>query len=205
MKENSNEIKKVQGRSEETKRKILKTSALCFSNKSYSETSVDEICELANVSKGAFFYHFPTKKMLFLELLDGWLESLNQSMEEIVKSSPDMSDALLKMTGIIKTVTDSSGGKLPLFLQFWSEATHDREIWNATVSYYKKYRKYFSKIIERGVKEGSFKKVDSNVAANVIVSFAIGFLLQELVGSDGENWEKASKEGFEMILKILKR
>lgn len=67
-----------------------------------------------------FFYHFPTKKVLFLELLDGWLESLNQSMEEIVKSSPGMSDTLLKIIGIIKIVTDSSGGKLPLFLQFWS-------------------------------------------------------------------------------------
>ena len=204
MKENTAKSKKSQERSKETKSRILGAAVLLFSQKGYDTTSVSEICTFAGVSKGAFFYHFSTKRALFLELLDNWLLDLEKSMEDIVKTSPNVPGALLNMTGIIKNVTNSSGGKLPLFLQFWSEATRDKEVWKATVSYYKKYRKYFAKIIERGIKEGSFKKVDLNVVSNMIVSFAIGLLLQELISSDEEDWEKLSREGLDMILQMLR-
>jgi TetR/AcrR family fatty acid metabolism transcriptional regulator len=204
---NKNEIvkKRSQDRSEETRKKILKTAAMCFSNKSYDRTSVANICELAGVSKGAFFYHFPTKKSVFLILLDNWLKELDASIEEIIKTSKDIPEALLRMTGIIKIVTNSSGGQLPLFLQFWSEASHDEDIWQATVSHYKKYQKYFSKVLDRGMKEGSIKKIDSKIASNVIVSFAVGLLLQELIDTDREDWDMISKEGFKIILDSIKR
>jgi AcrR family transcriptional regulator len=204
---NSNILKmrKSQERSKETRKKILKTAALCFSEKSYDGTSVANICELAGVSKGAFFYHFTTKKLLFLELLDNWLEDLDRSIEEIIETSSNIPEALLKMTEIIKTVTNSSGGQLPLFLQFWSEASHDKEVWGITNSHFKKYQKCFAEIIDKGIKEGSIKKIDSNIASDVVVSFAIGLLLQELIDPEREDWEKISKDGFKIILESLKR
>ncbi|MDT3699806.1 MAG: TetR/AcrR family transcriptional regulator [Thermincola sp.] len=47
-----------------TKEKIFNTAIDLFLQKGYEETTVDEIVEKADVAKGTFFNHFPTKDAL---------------------------------------------------------------------------------------------------------------------------------------------
>ncbi len=47
------------------------------------------ICKSAGVSKGSFFYYFPTKYFLFLEILNFWLQDVDKTMENISKSHKD--------------------------------------------------------------------------------------------------------------------
>lgn len=47
-----------------TKEKIFNTAIDLFLRKGYEETTVDEIVEKADVAKGTFFNHFPTKDAL---------------------------------------------------------------------------------------------------------------------------------------------
>ncbi|MCA9033835.1 MAG: TetR/AcrR family transcriptional regulator [Planctomycetaceae bacterium] len=42
----------------------------------YGGTSVDAICERANVSKGSFFHHFPSKEAAACETLDHWMTAM---------------------------------------------------------------------------------------------------------------------------------
>jgi len=42
-----------------------------FSTRGFTTASVDDICEEAGISKGAFYHHFETKQAHFLALLDG--------------------------------------------------------------------------------------------------------------------------------------
>ncbi len=50
--------------------KILETAAEVFARKGYHETNVEEIVNQANTSKGGFYFHFPSKKDLFILLID---------------------------------------------------------------------------------------------------------------------------------------
>jgi AcrR family transcriptional regulator len=59
----------MQSRSQETHDHILVSAGRLFSEKGYADTSVSEICEFAGVSKGAFYYHFPTKQALFIAFI----------------------------------------------------------------------------------------------------------------------------------------
>ena len=63
----------MQTRSQETKNQILGAAYQLFSQSGYDATGVAEICQAAGVSKGAFYYHFPSKQAVFLELMDNWL------------------------------------------------------------------------------------------------------------------------------------
>ena len=53
-----------------TKKTILINSAkTIFMEKGYSNTTVDEICSLAGVAKGTFFYYFETKRHIILDMI----------------------------------------------------------------------------------------------------------------------------------------
>lgn len=46
--------------------------------KGFSATSVDEICQAAGVTKGAFFHHFASKESLAVEAAGAWTEIAEQ-------------------------------------------------------------------------------------------------------------------------------
>lgn len=48
-------------RKEETRTKILGAALWAIRTKGYAATTVDDICQHAGVTKGAFFHHFPSK------------------------------------------------------------------------------------------------------------------------------------------------
>ncbi|MEX0912078.1 MAG: TetR/AcrR family transcriptional regulator [Gemmatimonadota bacterium] len=52
----------------EVRRRIRRAAAKLFAEKGYDAATVDEISELADVSKGTFFNYFPRKDSLLMEL-----------------------------------------------------------------------------------------------------------------------------------------
>jgi hypothetical protein len=53
------------------------------------------------------------------------------------------------------------------------------------------------------VTEGSLKPVDSQIAAQVIVSLAVGLVLQGVLDPRGSDWEKTASEGMQILMNGL--
>jgi hypothetical protein len=90
-----------------------------------------------------------------------------------------------------------------MFLEFWLQASRDKKIWEATIAPYRRYHKYFTSLIKKGVEEGSFAEVDPELASRMIVATAMGLLLQSLFDSKGANWEKVARESTSMLVNSL--
>lgn len=191
----------MQQRSEETRSQILGAALKRFANHGYNAASIDQICKDAGVSKGAFYHHFPSKQVIFLELLKGWLDAIDAGFEAV--RQPTMPETLMQMTGTLPAILASADDRLPMFLEFWLQASRDEKIWEATISPYRHYRNYFAKLIQQGIDEGSLAPVDPQSAGQMIVSLAVGLLLQGLLDPKGSNWEKVARESMQVILKGL--
>jgi TetR/AcrR family transcriptional regulator, transcriptional repressor for nem operon len=57
-----------------TREKLLDASFVLFREKGYSATSIDELCAMAEVTKGALFHHFRSKDALAVAAVDRWSE-----------------------------------------------------------------------------------------------------------------------------------
>jgi TetR/AcrR family transcriptional repressor of nem operon len=57
------------------RRKLLDAALSLIREKGYASTSVDELCEEAGVTKGAFFHHFRSKDALAVAAADHWSET----------------------------------------------------------------------------------------------------------------------------------
>ena len=55
---------------ERTRRRILSEARKAFAKKGYDATAVSDIVKKAGVAQGTFYYHFPDKKSILIELLD---------------------------------------------------------------------------------------------------------------------------------------
>ncbi len=191
----------MQTRSEETRAHILEAALRRFANHGYSAASVDEICAEAGVSKGAFYHHFPSKQALFLELLNEWLDTIDAGFEAARKDS--VPETLRAFTEMLPGIFAAADGRLPMFLEFWLQASRDETIWQATVAPYQRYQQYFTTLVEQGQAEGSLRaELDAGSAAKAIVGLAVGLLLQGLLTAEAD-WQKTARVSMEVLLNGL--
>jgi len=188
----------MQQRSEETQARILDAAVRRFSISGYNGASVDEICSDAGVSKGAFYHHFPTKQAVFLALLNGWLGTIDTGLKAARQDT--VPQTLLHMTGMLPAIFASADDRLPMFLEFWLQASRDETVHEAMIAPYRYFTDYFTSLIETGISEGSLKDVDPEIISQAILSIAIGTLLQGLLDPDRTNWSRVAGQSIRALL-----
>ncbi len=191
----------MQQRSEETHSRIMESAIKFFSSRGYNASSVDDICKDAGISKGAFYHHFESKQMLFLALLDGWLQFIDNTIEATQEQT--VPETFMGITEAFPYIFQTAGDHLPMFLEFWMIASRDKKIWDAGIAPYRRYQKYFTSLIKKGVDEGSFVEVDPELTSRMIISTAMGLLLQSLLDPKGAKWEQVARDSTNLLVNSL--
>ena len=146
----------MQARSEATKQHILEAASQLFSQSGYDAAGVAEICKAAGISKGAFYYHFPSKQAVFLALLDQWLENLDLSFSQVRLVSGGVADSILQMAHMMAGILPNAQDQITLLLEFWLQARRDPLIWQAAIAPYRRYQGYFAEFFGEGIARGEF-------------------------------------------------
>lgn len=193
-----------QHRAEETHSRILAAARECFARDGYDATGVAELCQVAGISKGAFYHHFQTKHDVFVELLRHWLAALDDQLERLRADAASIPDALIAMTGVVRHIYQTKPEELLIFLEFLNKAARDPRLLASAVEPFRRYQDYFAGMIRQGIAEGTLCQVDPDGAARILISMALGLLAQGLVDRDRSDWEAVTRQGIEMIVEGLK-
>jgi TetR/AcrR family transcriptional repressor of nem operon len=99
-----------------TKTKLLDAALTIIRTKGYSATTVDDICEAAGVTKGAFFHHFKSKEELAIEAARRWGAAASSLFESApYRALPDPLDRVLAYVDFRKAILQ---GELPDYTCF---------------------------------------------------------------------------------------
>lgn len=194
----------VYSKGEETRERILEVAEECFAREGYDGAGVAEICRRAGVTKGAFYHHFSSKQALFMALFRRWLEGLETQMEALGAGALSVPEALERMAAVMPQIFEAGRGRLPLFLEFWVQATRDPEIWELLIEPYRRYREYFAALVQRGIAEGSIRPMDADTVARTLVSMAVGLVLQGVVEAEKVDWGAVAQEAVRIVLDGLR-
>lgn len=88
-----------------TKMLILSSARTLFSEKGYDETAVEEICALAGVAKGTFFYYFESKQSIVRFILSMQLDEYSAKLREQMDT---LKDAISKTEYFISALIEQS-------------------------------------------------------------------------------------------------
>jgi AcrR family transcriptional regulator len=190
---------------EETRARILKASLELFSRAGYDASGVADICRAAGVSKGAFYHHFPSKHAVFMCLLEDWLNSLRPQIEQLLKVSTDIPSGLMEIASLVPQIFSEAENRLPMFLEFWTQASRDPIVWQTTVAPYREFVELFSGYLRRGVDEGSLQALDPQVASRLFLAVVLGMILQGMMDPQSADWSQATQDGILVLVRGLQR
>lgn len=87
-----------------TRTRIMDAAQDLILEQGFAATSVDRVLERASVTKGSFFYHFPTKQALAEALVRRWadadLDHLEIKLERATRLTTDPRERLLVFVGL---------------------------------------------------------------------------------------------------------
>ncbi|MCA1726762.1 MAG: TetR/AcrR family transcriptional regulator [Actinobacteria bacterium] len=79
---------------EATRRRILDAALTVFSDAGYHGSSVDDVVRASGLSKGGFYFHFPSKEALFSALYDECANQLYERAATAAAGEPEVLDRL---------------------------------------------------------------------------------------------------------------
>jgi len=105
---------------------LLDAAKRGFSAKGYHAAAMDDIADLAGVSKPVLYQHFPSKLDLYLALLDASCDRLVEVVEEALTSTEDNADRVVATMGAFYDFVNSASGEFRFV--FESDLTGEGEV-----------------------------------------------------------------------------
>ncbi|SFB11903.1 transcriptional regulator, TetR family [Lentibacillus halodurans] len=136
---------------------ITQQAIVLFGKKGFSETSIQDIVDALDVTKGTFYYYFTSKEQLLKEIHHEYITDLLERQNGIIQS--DALNQKEKITGIIRLLITDIADKGPSARVFFREMRH---LTNENAEVIKQKREDFrlniEKILRTGIKQGEFQQ-----------------------------------------------
>lgn len=88
-------------RREETRRQILDAAAAAFAKDGYAATSLNDVIRHSELTKGAFYFHFPSKEALALAVIDDLRDSWSSMVTLAVDLEKPATEQARDMAGLV--------------------------------------------------------------------------------------------------------
>lgn len=156
------------------KNNIIKIAAKLFSEKSFHDVTMDEIAEKVGVAKGTIYLYFNSKENLYLKILEHTFDSIESLLEKEVSKTSSAPEKLKKVLAIIIKFYRENIDVLKILSR---DETHIiQEHHDLTEKWRLRRIELYEKIIKKGIKEGSFKNINTELAALILYG-AVGAVM----------------------------
>jgi AcrR family transcriptional regulator len=157
---------------------ILEVAAKLFAEKGYANVSIREVCREANTSPPMIYYYFKDKKGLFDAAVSQRvsLGGFNARLRELTRTG-DSVRRVTKFIDLYLSAFPTQAFQPGLYLIETAKLDHDSA---AKISeQLDQLRSIATSIIERGVSDGSFRKVEPEGAADCLIGMLNHVVFQQ--------------------------
>lgn len=185
---------KVSGAHEQQQReKILHAAATCFRDRGYHETTVQDICDAARLSKGGLYTYFQSKDEILAAVIE---ESFIDTLRRAQAAASDEGTAIEKLDRVAAVLVDrlSSPEAYPvhspqLYLEIWAEASKNAHLRALCTQAYDRWKTFLAGLMREGIHQGLIRPdIDPDGIAATLVAIFDGLSLQESVARMQVDW-----------------
>jgi AcrR family transcriptional regulator len=179
--------------------KILSATETCIRKNGINNLDINEICQEAGFTKGAFYHHFKSKQHLLIELLNRWLNNITEQFK-IPDEKLGGVDLIIYIIEKISPAFAQSEKQLQIFLEFYAKAINDKNLKEFALQTNNNFLSFFTSVIKNGMEKGAIKKGDPLQVSKILFSITLGLSIQGLIEPAGEDWTELAKTSVKMLL-----
>jgi len=191
-----------QRRSTETRAAILAAAGRIFATSGLAGARTDAIAAAAGVNKALLYYYFKSKESLYEAAVEDHFSEFNRQALEVLTAPGPARAVLLRYVSLHFDFISARHQSAPLFQQLMMAGGKFLE---------RLIRKYFAprsealgKLIERGMRNGEFRRVDPfhsavSIASLIVFYFSAAPVLQLLGHSDAYSAAKLKRRKQEVL------
>jgi TetR/AcrR family transcriptional regulator len=181
---------------------LAATMDIIFEN-SISGTRIRLIAERLGISPGLVSYHFPSKKDLYIALLDELIEYYHQQTAFILDQAIKPEEKLMIM--VYKQVEFiSKRREYYVIFDFWVQSSNDAEIREKVTEVFSNWKEINARIMLEGVESGVFDEAGAKLAPEFLISLITGAAVQYLLDQDVFNLQAHFDEIYKILNRLLK-
>lgn len=198
-------------RTSDAKERLLASALELFSERSYADVGVQELCEHAGVKKGSFYHFFKSKQDLILEVLEHQSKVIERTIvaPALFSKLPPLErvERLFHLTyELQKSFKENTGrvrgcffGNLALELSTQDEPIRLRldRIFNTQI-------KAVKKCLEEAIAAGDLPKINIQSTAEAILAYWEGVIMLAKVRNEPGLLKVLAKGGQELIIKQVR-
>ena len=155
---------------------IIKAATELFMEKGYRETTTSDIRIRARVAQGTLFYHFKNKEGILLHIFEDIIAAHTEEIQHFTYDELSGLDALLEYTDLSNKLRKKKGRTLFFILPNFvpSLLHHNDQTRTVFYDFFHGSIRLIEDMINKGIKDGSIREIDSNTAAHLIFALFIG-------------------------------
>ncbi len=151
------------GVADATRERILEAAADVFADKGFHGTAVDDIVRASDSSKGAFYFHFPNKRGIFIALLDHLTGRLLERAEAAIAAEPD---PVSRLDAALRVIVRAFGQRRRLARLLLIEAAGlGHAVDERLLAVHERFTALIQRHLDAAVAEGSIAPQDTAIAA----------------------------------------
>jgi AcrR family transcriptional regulator len=144
--------------------------------------TLDSVVARAGSSKGGALYYFPTKEDLLIGVLEWLLRQLNQTLDEVLQAHDSARGKLVSELEVLFHSAEVNRKLYLVFFDFVALGTRQERFRQLLAKFFAACHRRDTEIVELGMQEQQFRRVNPQDAAATIRALVDGYCLQWLVG-----------------------
>lgn len=180
---------------QQQRRKIQQAATACFCRRGYHETSVQDICEEAGLSKGGLYTYFKSKEEILAAVVEGSFLEAVQEAETVAQAGQSVSEKLDRLAEMaVARMTSNTGTSIhsPLLqLEIWAEASKTPHLRTLCARGAARWESFLTGVLREGQRRGEIAPdVNPEAVASILVAVFDGLSMQESLTQTKVNWPR---------------
>jgi TetR/AcrR family transcriptional regulator, repressor for uid operon len=174
----------------EVREKIIESAIECFAKTGFDRTKMEDIANIAGVSKGTLYLYFRSKEDLFYGICQNNLEKIKGQLNDILVTKENLvSDAERFYDYFQKDINSRQN---IVSLEMIVEATRNPRLKRVLMQHRLNQHRVISDFIELQIRKGFVRKdIDKDAIASGLIGLYEGLAIDQAIGAQDSSNKKA--------------
>ncbi len=161
------------------RQEIVQATIRCLARDGYARLTMKTLAREAQLSQGVLHYYFADKASILVAALESVTAELDRRMT--VAQQNHIHDPKQRLRAVIRACLETAldcPEVWRVYIQLWGEMMHNESLAAINADLYTKMRRHMAALLTLGMRQGTFRHLNVNHAAAIIVGLIDGVALQ---------------------------